>query len=585
MELFATIDPRLTQSLKSEWERRRLLAIEPLPRAVTIALVGHRSAGKTTTLPAIAKLLGVEGVDLDAELARRSGRNLREWVMSDVDGFRAAERDCFFSLPRGALVACGGGFLSNHPDALKGCVAVQIPISFDTYRERLRDDPTRPRLRPELSIDDELREVYLDREQKHRHVRTMPFVDFLLAAAAGKRARRVVTLPPSVNPRDFAFRALRAGADLLEVRTDLIPPDTDLVAAARALPLLVSKRIAAVPEAWRKLAMCVDSETRGPSLSDGLLSFHANEPMAPAAAEAFWAASPRGSLVKHVEPLGTMHQGWRLLETQARLQARFGEDAVTVLATGELALPFRAELARKNALDFCALDDLFAAAPGQRFVADAAREARAGNPKRARLGIIGHRISHSRSPSIHPQPFDRIELPPGTDVGAFVKVLEPYYRGFAITSPFKQRTLTDVAVNTLWRSKGGYQGDNTDVHGAVAALTRLGGSFFTVLGEGGVADALAAAAIQLGAAMRFVRRADAGGQRLDGNVVWTWTPAVDAPEGLRLDGARVGVISYGVRGHWIAKKVREIGGIPVWLGARWFVAQARAQRVRWESAT
>lgn len=585
MELFTPIDPRLSKSLHAEWERRRTRAFEPLPRGVTIALVGHRAAGKSSLLPHVAKLLGRPGIDLDAEVERRSKRPLREWVTVDQAGFRAAERACFESLPRGSLVACGGGFLSNHPEALHGCLAVLVPITIETYCERLRGDLDRPRLHPELSLEEELREVWFEREEKHRRVRAMPFVDFLLGAANGKRARRVVTLPPAVNPRDFAFRALHAGAELLEIRTDLIAPEADLAPAARVLPLLISEREKPVPEPWRALAELVDGESpwvgaRGLEL----LSHHAAAPMTPDEAEELWADVPRGPLVKHVEPLGSLPEAWRLIETQKRLQARFGEDNATVLATGPLALPFRAVLARTNALDYLALDATWSAAPGQRLLADAVREAKAGLPTRARLAVLGHGISLSRSPSIHPQPFDRIELPADADVAVLVQALQPHFRGFAVTNPFKRKVLGEVAVNTLWRTGDGFEGDNTDVVGAVAALTKLGGSSFTVLGEGGVADALAAAAIELGVGMKFVKRAEAAGKKLEGSIVWSWPVGIEAPEGLKLDGARVGVISYGSRGHRIAKQVRALGGTPVWLGARWFVKQARAQRQRWEAA-
>lgn len=586
MELFSALDPRLSKSLEIQWERSRARACEPLPRGVTVALVGHRAAGKSSLLPQIAKLLGKDGIDLDAEVERTSRRPLREWLTLDERGFRIAERACFESLERGSLVACGGGFLSSHPDALRGCLAVLVPITLETYCERLRSDTSRPRLHPELSFEEELREVWFEREDRHRRVKTVPLVDFLLAAAAGKRPRRIVTLPPAVDPRDFAFRARHGGAELLEVRTDLIAPEADLAAAARVLPLLIAERGAQVPEAWRGLADLVDGEAPwvGPRGLE-LLSHHAAAPLRPYEAQTLWKDVPRGTLVKHVEPLGPPSGAWRLLETQARLQERFGDDAVTVLATGPLALPFRAVLARKNALDYLALDDTWSPAEGQRLLADAVREARAGLPSRPRLGVLGHGISHSRSPSIHPQPFDRIELPSETDVTALVKALTPHFRGFAVTSPFKRTVLTEVAVNTLWRTADGFKGDNTDVVGAVAALSKLGGATFTVLGEGGVADALAAAAVELGVAMRFVQRAEAAGKHFEGSVVWTWPPDVDAPEGLSLVGARVGVISYGTRGHRIARQIRTLGGTPVWLGARWFVKQARAQRMRWEAAT
>jgi len=58
-----------------------------------------------------------------------------------------------------------------------------------------------------------------------------------------------------------------------------------------------------------------------------LISNHAGEPMTPEQAEALWKTAPPGNLIKHVGAARAPESGWRLLETQARLQARFGEDA------------------------------------------------------------------------------------------------------------------------------------------------------------------------------------------------------------------------------------------------------------------
>ena len=79
-----------------------------------------------------------------------------------------------------------------------------------------------------------------------------------------------------------------------------------------------------------------------------------------------------------------------------------------------------------------------------------------------RLGILGSGIAQVRSPRVHPQPFDRIDVPAGTDVAALVDVLRPYYRGFAVTSPFKQRFGQPGAINTLVRREGGWLAVNTD---------------------------------------------------------------------------------------------------------------------------
>ena len=127
---------------------------------------------------------------------------------------------------------------------------------------------------------------------------------------------------------------------------------------------------------------------------------------------------PDGSRIKHVEPLVSPSRAAVLLATQQALIARFGPERVTVLATGPLALPVRAVLAQRNALDYLALDPGWSAAPGQRLLTDAVREARYAPAGQGRLAILGSAISHSRSPRVHVQPFDRIALPEDTDVGA-----------------------------------------------------------------------------------------------------------------------------------------------------------------------
>jgi shikimate kinase len=176
------LDPRLAPGLAA-----RLAALAegpPLPAPApgqTVALVGHRAAGKSRLLPLFSRLLGRPGVDLDRHLERLHGRPLAAWVREDAPGFRAAERAAFAALPPGALVSVGGGFLSLHGDLLAGTYAVLVPVSFPTYCERLRADTGRPRLRPELPLEEELREVFHTREAAHARIPTVPVVEALRA--------------------------------------------------------------------------------------------------------------------------------------------------------------------------------------------------------------------------------------------------------------------------------------------------------------------------------------------------------------------------------------------------------------------
>ncbi|MDQ3265739.1 MAG: shikimate kinase [Myxococcota bacterium] len=147
-----------------------------------LVLVGQRGAGKTTLLPLVGELLERPGVDLDEEIARIHGRALLDWVREDPVSFRSAERSTFQGLQPPAVVAAGGGFLFLHGELLLPHVAVLVPISFETCRSRLLQDTTRPRLRPELTLEEEIRSVFFEREAAHLESPAIHLGDFLRAA-------------------------------------------------------------------------------------------------------------------------------------------------------------------------------------------------------------------------------------------------------------------------------------------------------------------------------------------------------------------------------------------------------------------
>lgn len=387
----------------------------------------------------------------------------------------------------------------------------------------------------------------------------------------------VVTLPPGLENEAalaFARRARMGGANALELRTDFTR-SVDAEALSEVVALLVAERGPPAPPSWLRHATWVDGVS--PTSAKRIDSWHAPVPISPADAEAYWRPRRDATVqLKHVEPLGRLDEACRLLETQRRLEG-LGFAGITVLATGPLALPFRALLAGRNHFDFVALDAHWSAAPGQRLLADAVRERRSGRGS-ARLGILGSAISGSRSPRVHRQPFDRIDLPEDAPVGALVEVLRPFYAGFAVTSPFKLR-FGPLAVNTLLASEHGWDTANTDVEGARAVLARLEGEPVTLLGDGGATAALRRAAANR--RLRVLRRKEASAV-VSGPVVWTWPAHVRVSEGLRFENARVAVIAYGAAGRRVSEEVRRRGGQPLALGARWFIAQARGQRALWE---
>jgi shikimate kinase len=175
----SVIDPALRAKFTREITEHTRPVLSPDWSARNIVLVGHRAAGKTGLLPILGSLLGRRTVDLDAFIESRAGRTIAEWVKNDTDGFRRAERQFFQEISPPALIAVGGGFLSNHADVLKGHVPVLVPITFETYRQRLLQDETRPRLRPNLSLEEEIETVFREREKTHAQIPTISLVEWL----------------------------------------------------------------------------------------------------------------------------------------------------------------------------------------------------------------------------------------------------------------------------------------------------------------------------------------------------------------------------------------------------------------------
>ncbi len=407
----------------------------------------------------------------------------------------------------------------------------------------------------------------------------------------------VTTLPPSASGEAalaFAHEAWLAGAEALEVRSDLHGPEAiDARRLAAVIPLMASERGAPLPPSWRDAARFVDRPLEAGS-STSIASHHAAEPMEPALALELWSRAqvPSTASIKHVEPLGPLSSAARLLETQRLLIDAFGEGRVTVLATGALALPFRCLLAPRNAFDYLSFGS-WAAAQGQRLLPDAVRDRRVSIRPRARRGILGSRIVHSRSPQVHAPPFDRIDVPPDTDVPALLSALLPHYDGLAVTSPFKkkvaQATGTQLAaVNTLVRRLGEtelhWSAFNTDLAGAHVALQRLGEGPVQVLGDGGATSAIREACHETGRRLTVVSRATLTEAPLSGRALWTWPAHLPAPEKLSFRNCTVGHIGYGRPAREIAGAIRDRGGAPLALGPAWFAAQARGQRQLWETA-
>lgn len=129
-----------------------------------------------------------------------------------------------------------------------------------------------------------------------------------------------------------------------------------------------------------------------------------------------------------------------------------------------------------------------------------------------RFAVVGHPVTHSRSPDIHhafarqvglTMEYDAIDLPEDEFEVGIQALINQGYQGFNVTLPHKehayvwvsehsQRAQLAGAVNTLMPAEHGpgWRGDNTDGQGLVDDLTRLqglelAGKRVLILGAGG----------------------------------------------------------------------------------------------------
>jgi shikimate dehydrogenase len=140
-----------------------------------------------------------------------------------------------------------------------------------------------------------------------------------------------------------------------------------------------------------------------------------------------------------------------------------------------------------------------------------------------RAFVLGHPISHSRSPKIHGHwlaehridgRYDAIDVAPGTLREFLRAVRNGSFVGGNITVPLKEEALAAVdclteaakaigAVNTVWMQSGELWGDNTDAYGFAANLTERAPGWDTsktalVTGAGGASRAIIRALLDAG---------------------------------------------------------------------------------------
>jgi shikimate dehydrogenase len=207
----------------------------------------------------------------------------------------------------------------------------------------------------------------------------------------------------------------------------------------------------------------------------------------------------------------------------------------------------------------------------------------------ALYGVLGHPVSHSRSPEMQNAAFAAagidaayVALPVAPDrlAEAVAGAYALGFQGLNVTVPHKQAaaalcatvdtTAADVgAVNTLRRSDRGWDGFNTDAPACLELLEAAGvgkGARALLVGAGGAARAAAWALVRAGAALRVTARRPEAARALAAAFAPRTPAGVAAPQAVPFDelalesGAADVVVngtSVGLAGH--ASEFPELG--------------------------
>ncbi|MDR2876669.1 MAG: shikimate kinase AroK [Chromatiales bacterium] len=140
-----------------------------------VFLIGPMGAGKTTVGRQLAQVLGLEFVDSDQEIERRTGADI-PWIF-DIEGeagFRRRERAVIEDLcqRRSQVVATGGGAVldpDSRADLARSGVVVYLSASADRIYTRTRKSQNRPLLRTQ-DPRARIAQILHDREPLYREI-------------------------------------------------------------------------------------------------------------------------------------------------------------------------------------------------------------------------------------------------------------------------------------------------------------------------------------------------------------------------------------------------------------------------------
>jgi shikimate kinase len=151
---------------------------------MNIVLIGMRTSGKTTIGALLARRLHRKHIEIDDEIVQLAGQSIPDMVQAHGwEYFRDIESDIIQKVStqhNNTVISTGGGVVTRptNIDALKKHgFLILLVTNLEVITERIKHSPPRPALTTRGSIENEVIEIFNQREQLYEaaadmHVRT-----------------------------------------------------------------------------------------------------------------------------------------------------------------------------------------------------------------------------------------------------------------------------------------------------------------------------------------------------------------------------------------------------------------------------
>jgi shikimate kinase len=133
---------------------------------MNIVLIGFRGAGKTALAKILAEKLNMPLYNVDKMIEEREGKRIREIVSEKGwQYFRELESNIIEQLSNvdNAIIDTGGGVVENSTNIdnlKKNGYIIYVQSSLKDIKQRILNDPDRPKLNPTLDMEDDLNVTY-----------------------------------------------------------------------------------------------------------------------------------------------------------------------------------------------------------------------------------------------------------------------------------------------------------------------------------------------------------------------------------------------------------------------------------------